>query len=299
MSLDAIVTEVHDLLGTPAGSYGIGHWLLAEHGAPPRYVWVPSISRFDAPRSSSTGAARQPRDLLTHMLEVDVHVWADTLDNAIAQMHGVIAAVRQVCGNGIEIDRARWENAQVTDRGYLVVLGVAIPLVVSEAAITQLTTATVTAIGCDVTPPENADDGWIDCPCEEDEMAFATQHFNIGKMGAATVAASAGTPDVEALAVFGQLNVANQKTVQVIHLHGIDDKGSGSLTIEVFRRRDDVMTLLGSLTLTGGSGDYSTASLTPAGSLATLEPGDYLFAQLTAYTGSGGHDGITVDVHFA
>lgn len=132
----------------------------------------------------------------------------------------------------------------------------------------------------------------------EIEVTFPTQHFNLGKLAAPSVAAVAGTPDPAAMAEFSQVGIANAQTIAYLHLHGIEDKGSGSMTVEVFRYRASVHTWLASMTLNGGGGHHATAAGVPVGSLIELLPGDYLMAQLTAFTGAGGYDGITCDCHF-
>lgn len=131
-----------------------------------------------------------------------------------------------------------------------------------------------------------------------DKVTFPTQHFNIGKVGSPSVAATPGTPDPAAMAEWSQVGIANDQTISVIHLHGIEDQGSGSMTIEVYRYRGGTHTLLGEITLAGGNGHFATAGMIPAGSLVEVEAGDYLMAQLTDYSGAGGYDGLTCDVHF-
>ena len=96
-------------------------------------------------------------------MTVEIHIWADTLDNAIARLHAVYAAVRQVGRVGAFASTARWDAALINESGYLVILPVEIAFVISDEAITENTTATITSIGCDETP--SPDDGWIDCPC--------------------------------------------------------------------------------------------------------------------------------------
>lgn len=131
----------------------------------------------------------------------------------------------------------------------------------------------------------------------EDGLAFPTQHFNIGKIGSPSVAPTPGTPDPGSMAEFSQVHIPNNQIATVIHLHGIEDLGSGAMSIEVYRYRSSVHTLIGSAALTGGGGDFASAAALPSD--AVLQPGDYLMAQLTAFSGGGGYDGITVDVHFA
>lgn len=129
-----------------------------------------------------------------------------------------------------------------------------------------------------------------------------TIHFNVGKIGTPAVAPTPGTPDPNALSVFGQLNIRDKARIAVSHLHLIQDGMSGTATVELYRRRNGVFTLLGSVTQSSGAGDFSVNPIVPATSeLRNLEPNDYLYAQLTSATllgGASGGDGLTVDVHF-
>lgn len=126
-----------------------------------------------------------------------------------------------------------------------------------------------------------------------------TIHFDIGNVGALGVAPTPGTPSATAMAVFGQLNVHKHQQIAAIHTHLIVDGSSGDLTIEVYRRRSGSFTLLGTMTLTSGGGNFARAVAIPSGGNEFLQPGDYLFCQATAggLIANGG-DGLTVDIHF-
>lgn len=127
-----------------------------------------------------------------------------------------------------------------------------------------------------------------------------TIHFNIGNVGAITLGAP-GVANPAAMAFFGQLNIASFRTIVVNHLHLTEDGAAPSvLNIELWRRRSGVMTRLTQLTYTAPAGaDFVTVGAVPAGDLAQLQPGDYLFCQaVTGTTLAGGGDGLTVDVHF-
>ncbi len=173
MSITQIVDEVHALLQTPADSYAIGDWHRGRMDAPGRYIWVPSVSTFLAPAAASNSATAFPRNLWTHRLGVDVHIWGETLDETIAMLHGVMAALRRVTRTELRGVSARWDRAQVNERGYLVILNVELPLVVTDEALNQSgvpgaqAVGSVTAIGC-IPSTDPSPDGWVDCPCPED-----------------------------------------------------------------------------------------------------------------------------------
>lgn len=129
-----------------------------------------------------------------------------------------------------------------------------------------------------------------------------TIHLPVGNIGTPAIAPTPGTPDPNAMALFTQRNISTWRRIRVAHLHLIDGgtPGTGTLSVELYRRRDDVLTLIAQMSLTD-PGDFSTDADVPAGDLAILEPGDYLFAQVTAGTliTAGNADGMTVDVHFS
>lgn len=125
-------------------------------------------------------------------------------------------------------------------------------------------------------------------------------HLNVGRLSSSVTATTpAQVPDPNALPTFGQNTIAWASTIQIIHLHMIEDLGApGTMTIEVFRwrRSTNTHTFLGSLTWAGGSGNYGTIALAPA--VTEMLPSDYFQAQLRTYSAGGGGNGITVDMHF-
>lgn len=125
-----------------------------------------------------------------------------------------------------------------------------------------------------------------------------TIHFNVGKLTGASTAAAAGTPDPDAMAVFGQLNVHKRVKITAMHQHLIVEGGSGTSSFEIYRRRDGVFTLLGTLTIISTGGSHGFATVTPTGGLEFLLSGDYLFCQALSLQTGPGADGLTLDVHF-
>lgn len=128
-----------------------------------------------------------------------------------------------------------------------------------------------------------------------------TVHFNIGNIGAPGVG-SAGVFTPAAAAYFGQVNVERDVTIRACHLHLIDGgSNTGTLTVEVWRKRLGVYTRLVILSVVNPPDDAFDGAVPAGDSLADLKAGDYLFAQVTAATAvtGGGANGLTVDIHFA
>lgn len=128
---------------------------------------------------------------------------------------------------------------------------------------------------------------------------FQTIHFDIGNIGTPVLAPN-GTPDPDAMATFGQLNIHEDTPIEFMHMHIILDGSTGAAEVEMYRFRDSVHTHLGTFTQTAGAGDFNTTGLVPTGSLAQLKRGDYLFCQATTASlfTAGGGDGLTLDIHF-
>lgn len=164
-NISALIAEVHTLLGTPSDKWAIGAWNVGRSDSPGRFVWVPTISAVEPPRQASNQPGSHPRNIYTHRMTVEVHIWGETLDETVEMMHGVLAAVRQVARVATWANTGRWDNAQLNERGYLMILPVEFPLVVTDEAINQTTIATITTIECDDDGDPPPPPGWIDCPC--------------------------------------------------------------------------------------------------------------------------------------
>lgn len=135
---------------------------------------------------------------------------------------------------------------------------------------------------------------------EAEVEGYPTIHFRCGQMTAGNLnLAAPGVPAANSMAFFGQLNIRYPMTIAAIHLHLIENAGAGSLGIEVYRRRAGAFTLLATLTAVPADGDFATVAAVPAGDLALLQAGDYLFCQPIAKDlVAAGANGATVDIHF-
>ena len=284
----------HPLLAGVTYEYGVSSLGFDENTAPPRLDWRYGRIRHQEP---TTG------NIYTEFQELVVQVWGsagasqdESETNTRVLKNWLLAAAREVAltnfAEAIEVADFDWSEEAHMDHGRWLEGSFFVPLPVSGRNQVLATIATVGVKGIAVL---TVDESICDDNFSELNMAFPTQHFNIGRIGSPSVADSPGTPDPAALSVFGQMNIYRDVTISAVHLHGIEDKGSGSITIEVYRRRSGVAVLLGTLTLVGGSGDFATDALVPAS--PGLLAGDYLFAQVISFVGSGGYDGLTVDVH--
>jgi hypothetical protein len=119
--------------------WAIGASKLAQHAAPPRYVWVPTRDRF----GPAERAGGRQRALFTRIAGVDLHLWASDVADAEARMHAVINALYQEGATSVMPEGTEWVPEAVTERGTLVVLSLAIKVPVCEpaAAVAQATQA--------------------------------------------------------------------------------------------------------------------------------------------------------------
>jgi len=125
----------------------------------------------------------------------------------------------------------------------------------------------------------------------------STQWWNYPVTKSVGVAPTPGTADADAMAEYGAIHTPYTCRISAIHLHQIKDGTSGTNTIEVYRRRSGVMTLIASVSLASGAGDFGFASFTfVSEALRLVERCDYLYMQSTSVMATTG-DGF-VDVHF-
>jgi hypothetical protein len=126
-----------------------------------------------------------------------------------------------------------------------------------------------------------------------------TEWFNTPVLKDTTIAPTPGTPDAEAMAHHGQINIPFNSYIGAIHLHQIKDGTSGSNVLEIYRWRDSVHTLIASVTLASGGGDFSANNFTMVSTaLRQLQAWDYLFLQATSVMGAAHRPAAFVDVHF-
>lgn len=128
-----------------------------------------------------------------------------------------------------------------------------------------------------------------------------TIHFEIGNVGGIPAPTAPGTPNPATMAFFGQLNIATDREIEVIHLH-LTEQGAAPTVInmEFYRERNDVFTRIAELSYVAPFGsNFTKTPAFPVGALAESKAGDYLYAQhVTGTTLAGGGNGMTLDVHF-
>lgn len=126
----------------------------------------------------------------------------------------------------------------------------------------------------------------------------STQWFNLPVTKDVALAPTPGTFDVAASAEYGRVHVSHDGDISAIHLHHEVDGTTGSVALEIYRRRSGVLLMIASATLAAGGGHSSFSSFTFVDDAykAALR-GDYLHMQATSKM--GGSPVCFVDVHFA
>jgi len=99
------------------------------------------------------------------------------------------------------------------------------------------------------------------------------------------------------MAKHGAISTPASSVIDAIHLHQMEDGSSGNTTLEVYRYRKGVFTLIANCTLAQGGGDNTYKAFTPVSKdLMSLKAGDYLYLQPTEIM--TGNNVTFVDVHF-
>ncbi len=102
-----------------------------------------------------------------------------------------------------------------------------------------------------------------------------------GDLSFAVLGAAAGTVSLSAL-IDGTRSVALDGVITSVILNQQGDGTAGTTTAELYRRRAGAFTLLATISLAQGGGDYSQTAAVPAGALATITAGDRWYVQLIA-----------------
>jgi hypothetical protein len=142
-------------------------------------------------------------------------------------------------------------------------------------------------------------------PSTEDYQAIykpMTAWFNTPVTSESVLAPTPGTADANAMSRFGRVHIESSKSISVVHFHYDHPAGSGSYGLELWRLREETMTLLATCVSSGSSGDFGTYNFVfPDPELREVLSGDYLFLQATSkMTGGAGKNAAGyVDIHFA
>lgn len=127
----------------PALAHEVSTRAIAEHGAPPRVVWVPSNDEFRGAQKNPRGGSSAQHSLMTRECGVTLVCWAETIDATedLVEMlvrHLVLAA--GVGAVGITIQRGQWvSEAGASQYGEGYALSVTFPVDIRAQAATPPT----------------------------------------------------------------------------------------------------------------------------------------------------------------
>lgn len=137
--------------------------------------------------------------------------------------------------------------------------------------------------------------------------AYSVQHtthfFNVPVDKDIDTAPIPGTPDAAAMAWFGAVHVERDLVIQAAHLHQVKDGTGGAHALELFHYDNSTLTwtLLATVSLSAGGGDFSTNPFTFVSESAKSVAGGagmYLYLQATGLMTSASKPRGFVDVHW-
>lgn len=136
MKLTQFLEAVRARLAVDADRWKVDVDEVAEHAATspafqvPRYVWVPTRDRF----GPAERAGGNPHQLYTREAGVELHLWAETVDDAETRMLAVIGAMHAEGATSVMFDAANWSGPSIIGRGVLLTLECRVKLPVTRAA---------------------------------------------------------------------------------------------------------------------------------------------------------------------
>lgn len=150
----------------PVLAHDVSTRAVAEHGAPPRVVWVPTNDDFVGPQKNPRGGAHAQHSLMTRVCGVTLVCWAETID---ATEDLVECAVRHLARSagvgavGVTIQRGQWvSEAGVSQYGEGYALSITFPVDIRAQGATPPARPTVTPQLDTTSGPGMPGDGTID-----------------------------------------------------------------------------------------------------------------------------------------
>ena len=118
------VTAVLTALAATVPQFLVGANELANEGAPPRVVWVPTVEAIQGPHAQGGDGVSNPRPLRTRHAVVQAHIWGADIPACEALANHLVAAIHDVCHGAHNEIRADWTvgQASATRAGWLYVL---------------------------------------------------------------------------------------------------------------------------------------------------------------------------------
>lgn len=137
----------------PTGGIETARWLLgwdkvAQHAAPPRYVWVPRRGRYSPPER----AGGNPRQLLTRLAELEVHIWGVSFGDTEARLHDLIRGLLVAAPTSVQVLEEDWDAQSVVERGSLVILRLAVKLPIVDVPKRAARAVTIVPDATDAAP---------------------------------------------------------------------------------------------------------------------------------------------------
>lgn len=135
MKITAVLETIRTRLAIAEEAWHIGADKLANDEATgfarPRYVWVPTRDTFGPPER----VGGNPKQLLTRFAGLELHLWADTIDDADDRVHAVIAAWMAEANTSVVFDAINWHSDSVIGRGVPVTLAMRVKVPVLAATL--------------------------------------------------------------------------------------------------------------------------------------------------------------------
>lgn len=134
----------------PALAHEVSTRALAEHGAPPRVVWVPTSDEFQGAQKNPRGGSTLQHSLMTRACGVTLVCWAETVSAAEDLVEMLVRHLVRAAGVGavgITIQRGQWvSEAGASQCGEGYALSITYPVDIRAQAATPPTRPTVTPV---------------------------------------------------------------------------------------------------------------------------------------------------------
>lgn len=140
MTLTSVINSIRQTLTDDGISapFHIGPEHIPSHGSPPKIVWVPTSSSYEAP--DRIGGVEQP--IHTRLARSQIHVWGQSYEETEALVDAVIRALYKLFGGAnYELSAGDWlepPSATVKGRLYLLDVAIRLPVTLEESTTAKI-----------------------------------------------------------------------------------------------------------------------------------------------------------------
>jgi hypothetical protein len=130
--IEPLLERIRKRLGISAQIWAIGNEEIHAHGAPPRYVWVPTDEDEEPPEQGDDDEG--PAVAATRLSTIVVHIWGRDIGDVEDRWHDLRATLQKEFGTAVRVGTGAWARGEVLHCGSALSMPITFRIPVHERA---------------------------------------------------------------------------------------------------------------------------------------------------------------------